>query len=57
LSFLSSYCKERGIVELSDDMVDALEGYRRTRSIGAVTWKAERQALVTFFAFASVAGG
>jgi integrase len=51
LSFLSSYCKENGIVVLSDDMVDALEGYRRTRNIGGVTWKAERQALVTFFGF------
>ena len=51
LRFLSAYCAEHGIVSLSDDMTDALEGYRRGRRIGAVTWKTERQALVTFFGF------
>ena len=51
LRFLSAYCAEHGIVALSDDMAEALEGYRRTRSIGAVTWKTERQALLTFFGF------
>jgi len=49
--FLSSYCKERGIFELIDATADALHDYRRTRSISAVTWKTERQTLVTFFGY------
>lgn len=40
-----------GLVEWTNDMVDALEGYRRTRTIGGVTWKTERQLLITFFGF------
>ena len=51
LRFLSSYCKEHGIVELTEEMGDALQGYRRTRSISAVTWKVEWQTLVTFFGY------
>ena len=51
LRFLSSYCDEHRIVTLNDDMADALQDYRRTRSIGAVTWKTERQLLITFFGF------
>ena len=51
LRFLSSYCEERRIVRLSDEMADALQDYRRTRNIGAVTWKTERQLLITFFGF------
>jgi len=51
LRFLSSYCDERRIVTLNDDLAEALQDYRRTRSIGGVTWKAERQLLITFFGF------
>jgi site-specific recombinase XerD len=51
LRFLSSYCKQRGIFELIDATADALQDYRRTRSIRAVTWKTERQTLVTFFGY------
>jgi hypothetical protein len=32
-------------------MADALQEYRRTRSIGGVTWKTERQLLITFVGF------
>lgn len=51
LRFLSAYCDERRIVTLSDDMADALQGYRRTRCIGGVAWRTERQLLITFFGF------
>jgi site-specific recombinase XerD len=51
LRFLSSFCNERRIVTLNDDMEDALQDYRRTRTIGGVTWKTERQLLITFFGF------
>jgi len=51
LRFLEAFCTEHRIVELGDDMGDALDGYRRTRNISAVTWKTERQALLTFFAY------
>jgi site-specific recombinase XerD len=51
LRFFSSYCDEHRIVTLNDDMADALQDYRRARNIGAVTWKTERQTLISFFAF------
>lgn len=51
LRFLSSFCDERRIGTLNDDMADALQDYRRTRTIGGVTWKTERQLLITFFGF------
>jgi integrase len=51
LRFLGSYCESHGIVYLNDDMGEALAGYRRSRTIGSVTWKTERQSLVTFFHF------
>ncbi|HEY7335043.1 MAG TPA: hypothetical protein VH639_09180 [Bryobacteraceae bacterium] len=51
LGFLSAFCWNRSIVGLDSVDVDALEDYRRGRKIGPVTWKVERQTLVTFFAY------
>jgi site-specific recombinase XerD len=51
LTLLCSFCDERAISLLVDVGVDALEDFRQTRKIGLVTWKVERQTLVTFFAY------
>ncbi len=51
LTLLSCFCDERGISVLADVGVDALEDFRQTRKIGLVTWKVERQTLVTFFGY------
>jgi integrase len=49
LKLLVSFCNANGISELGDVTVDVLEDFRRTRTIGLVTWKVELQALRTFF--------
>lgn len=46
-----SFCGASDIKALEDTNVEALEDFRRSRSIGRVTWKGERQALVTFFGY------
>jgi site-specific recombinase XerD len=51
LRTLSSFCQQAGVVELAAADVDVLEAFRRTRKIGSVTWKVERQTLVTFFSY------
>jgi hypothetical protein len=51
LSFLVSFCEKAGIKALADVTTDCLEDLRGTRSIGRVTWKVERQMLITFFRF------
>lgn len=51
LRILSSFCVQRGISMVADIDADALEDFRGTRKIGLVTWKAERQTLITFFAY------
>jgi site-specific recombinase XerD len=49
LTFLCRFCEKCTIYLLVDVDVDVLEDFRRTRRIGSVTWKVERQTLVTFF--------
>jgi len=50
LQFFVSFCCGGGIVD-PDAVGDSLEEYRRSRKIRAITWKVERQTLVTFFAY------
>jgi integrase len=49
LRLLVSFCESAGIAALADLTPDALEDFRGTRNIGRVTWKVERQMLITFF--------
>jgi site-specific recombinase XerD len=49
LHALSSFCEKRGTVHVDRVDVDVLEDFRRSRKIGSVTWRVERQTLVTFF--------
>ncbi len=51
LTLLSSFCDKRAIRLLAQVEVDALEDFRGSRKIGSVTWKVERQTLVTFFGY------
>jgi site-specific recombinase XerD len=51
LGFLLSFCEKQGITRLAAIDVDTLEDFRRTRGIGAVTWKVERQTLISFLAY------
>ncbi len=51
LRFLSSFSERVGITALTDVTTDALEDFRGTRKIGKITWKVERQMLVTFFGY------
>lgn len=51
LRTLSSFYQQAGVAELAAIDVDVLEAFRRTRKIGSVTWKVERQTLVTFFSY------
>ena len=51
LGLLASFCEEAGIKAVGDVTTDALEDFRGTRTIGKVTWKVERQMLITFFHF------
>jgi integrase len=48
---LASFCGGRDIKALEDVGVEALEDFRRSRRVGRVTWKGERQTLVTFFGY------
>ena len=57
LSLLRVFCDAEGISELGDVTVDVLEDFRRTRKVGLVTWKVERQVLITFFGFSSAGNG
>ena len=51
LRLLTSFCETAGIKAVAEITTDALEDYRGTRTIGKVTWKVERQMLITFFHF------
>jgi len=51
LKRLVSCCESLGITALAEVSVEALEDFRRTRSIVRTTWKGERQMLVTFFGY------
>ena len=51
LTLPSSFCEKNAIRLLAQVEVDALEDFRGTRKIGSVTWKVERQTLVTFFGY------
>jgi integrase len=51
LRFLLPFCERAGIVALTDVTTEVLEDFRSTRNIGKVTWKVERQMLVTFFGY------
>jgi site-specific recombinase XerD len=46
---LESFCAAKGFRALGDVGPDKLEDFRATRRIQPVTWKVERQMLVTFF--------
>ena len=56
LQFLASFCLGRGIVDL-DAVGNSLEEYRWSRKIRTITWKVERQTLVTFFAYCILRNG
>jgi hypothetical protein len=49
LGLLGSYCEAAGIDDIAGLTVETIEDYRGTRTIGKVTWKVERQMLITFF--------
>ena len=51
LRLLAAFCERAGIKAVADVTTDALEDFRGTRTIGKVTWKVERQMLITFFRF------
>jgi site-specific recombinase XerD len=51
LRLLASFCERIGIKTVVGINLDSLEDYRKTRSIGKVSWKVERQTLITFFGF------
>ena len=51
LRFLVLFCERAGIVALADVTTEVLEDFRGSRSVGKVTWKVERQMLVTFFGY------
>jgi site-specific recombinase XerD len=51
LNFLSAFCVKRDITLLNRVDLESLEDFRRTRKIRSVTWKTERQTLVTFFSY------
>jgi len=51
LSRLTSFCEARHVRALDDVGVETLEDFRRSRVIDRVTWKGERQGLVTFFGY------
>lgn len=51
LGLLAAFCETAGIKAVAEVTTDALEDYRGTRTIGRVTWKVERQMLITFFHF------
>jgi integrase len=48
---LQSFCAGAGITTLAAVTLDALEDFRATRALGKVSWKVERQMLITFFRF------
>jgi site-specific recombinase XerD len=51
LRFLEAFCDSAGIVALANVSDEALEDFRSGRIVGKVTWKVERQMLVTFFGY------
>lgn len=51
LNLLLAFLERAAVIDLADITTERLEDYRATRTIGKVTWKVERQMLVTFFGF------
>jgi len=51
LRFLLLFCNHAGVKTLAGVTIEVLEDYRGTRSLGKVSWKVERQMLITFFGF------
>jgi integrase/recombinase XerC len=51
LDHLKTFCIREGVTALSDVKLEVLEDYRANRSIAAVTWRVELQALRTFFGY------
>jgi site-specific recombinase XerD len=51
LVLLAAFWERKGIGSLVDVTADVLEDYRGSRTVGKVTWKVERQMLITFFHF------
>jgi site-specific recombinase XerD len=51
LRHLASFADRVRIKSLSEVTAEALVDFRGTRTIGKVTWKVERQMLITFFRF------
>jgi hypothetical protein len=51
LRLFTSFCENAGLHAVRDVTTDLLEEFRGTRDIGKVTWKVERQMLLTFFGF------
>ena len=51
LRLLVAFCERASIDAVADVTTDALEDFRGIRTIGKVTWKVERQMLITFFHF------
>jgi site-specific recombinase XerD len=51
LNLLKEFCHKSDVEVLDRITVENLEDYRRSRSIGLVTWKVELQTLRTFFAY------
>ena len=56
LRLLRDFCARKGADALVDVTVDLLEKFRDSRTIAAVTWKVELQALRTFFRFCQERG-
>jgi len=51
LRFVTAFCEKAGIGAVAEITTDTLEEFRGTRNLGKVSWKVERQMLITFFAF------
>ena len=51
LRLLVAFCESSGVQAVAEVTADVLEDFRGTRGIGKVTWKVERQMLITFFGF------
>ena len=51
LRLLVAFCERSGVQAVAEVTADVLEDFRGTRGIGKVTWKVERQMLITFFGF------
>ena len=48
---MASFCRTREIKALLDVQLEVLEDFRNSRTVSRVTWKGERQTLITFFGY------